>query len=203
MQTQMDRTQVISALRQEAKPNSFEEAAFMVFCLRDRARFRVTVKGLKQRMKLEGYDSFEDSQYQAFLEKLGRMGFGTVEKDSRGRVRALNHIKTTLQSIGKAALGQGVSLEKFKQRQRYTKLGEMPKAALQEAVAAPAAPVKPKALVRPVLAPQARTERRQASTVGLVVDLGGRAVRMPIPDGLSAEEVGMLVQRLGEGRKRA
>ncbi len=198
---QMNKSEIIQTLRNEAKTDKATEAAFQVCAVRNRARNRVTVDGLIQRMHIEGFTDYDETDAVRFLEILTRTGFGRLEKDAKGHVKALTDIKVTLQSIGRVACGEEVDLDKFKKRNRYVKLAEVPKAAMLATPAKPAPKtvavpkLAPKALVRPVAPPR-------RATVGLTFHVGAREIKLPLSDDLTPEEIAMIVAKF-QDRKHA
>lgn len=205
---QMERTQVIDTLRKEAQNDPFANAAFMVCAVRPRARFRVTLDGLKQRMVKEGFKDFDNERAARFLGLLANLGFGRLEKDAKGRVVALTDIRTTLQSIGKAALGEEVSLDKFRKRNRYTKLAEVPKAAMaavdlkqEPQLKRPAPAPKPPVKKKPELVSVPTPKPIGTSLVGLAVTLAGRTVRIPVTEDMSHEEIALIIERFREPKR--
>lgn len=188
----METTQVIETLRKEAKSDKFVESICTVLAVKPRSRFTLTVDALNQRMTKEGFD-FDHERAVRFLSLLARLGFGRLQK-SGGKVVALTEIRTTLQSIGKAAMGEAVNLDKFQKRNRYTKLAHVPRAAMA-AQTAPA-PIKPKTLLRSI-PPKAPP----VSVIGLAVSLNGRTVRLPIGDDMTVEDIAALAQRFREPKR--
>lgn len=108
-------------LRKEINKHPAAPAVFEVFAGRERARNRVTVKALALRMKSKGY-SFTEQEYAEVLEKMAKEGFGSLDRDSKGRIKALKDIKITLQSLGSAVLGQQERLSNIKERNKFKEL---------------------------------------------------------------------------------
>jgi len=116
----MTSQEIVSKLREEAKNNKIADAVFHMWASRQRARYQVTVAALDYRMKAEGF-VFDRSEYVKLLKFLSSLGIGRLSSDFKGKNLALVDVKTTLQSIGIAAV-QGGNLESFKRRNRYSKL---------------------------------------------------------------------------------
>jgi hypothetical protein len=113
--------EVIQKLKQTGAENPAAHAMFSVWAKRQRARHQVTMQSLLARMALEGY-KYAPKDYATVLELLADLGFGTLERGRQGDVAALRGIRTTLQSIGRAAVGESVDFKTFKQRQKYIPL---------------------------------------------------------------------------------
>lgn len=171
----MNKNQVIESLQAQAKTNKVFSDVVHDFALRERARNIVTVQALKQRMKAERFN-YSDKEYAETLEILARMGFGTIELDNKGKVKALKDIKVTLQSIGKVAVGADTHLDKNHFRNKFKPIiTEVP------------AQVIPKPL---------RTELKSLSTVlSITLDVKGKPVVVTLPKDLSNEEIADLIGR--------
>lgn len=124
------KSNVVQALRLEAKQNPVFDAITTVFALRERARSQVTVRALQQRMQAEGYE-LEKEQIEHALKFLANLRIGTLVTgrpyDGRpGRVKALVNIKYTLQSVGKAAQGETGGISSFNKRASFIALPTRP-----------------------------------------------------------------------------
>lgn len=98
----MKTEQVVQAIVKEMKENPAADAVMHSWALRKRARSTVTLGALHKRMQAEGFQ-FEYEEYKRILKLLAHSGIGKLELDSKGEPVALKEIRTTLQSIGKAA----------------------------------------------------------------------------------------------------
>lgn len=170
----MDNTQIVEVIRKEAKENKVADAVFHMWATRDRARGTVTVGGLEQRMKAEGFH-FDKADYAKFLRFLSALNFGKLDESS-GKVRGLKDVKIKLQSIGQAAIGTKQTLDGWRARNRYKHL--VPETKVATATATPTA--KP----------------AKAAPVFLAVQLKDKLVSIPIPGDLEDAEVAALVHRL-------
>lgn len=168
----MNQVEAISLLRNEAANNPVARDVFHMFAQRERTRHQVTVEALSQRMKAEGF-MHSDDQYRGVLKLLGGLGFGKVETNAKGRVIALKDVKTTLQSIGAAALKQEKKLESFTQANRY------------QALVATAELLKK--------APTGQT--KSGLPVSITVVINEKAVNFRVPKELNANEIADLVLR--------
>lgn len=177
----MEKKQVVESLKQMATKKVANDV-FHAWALRDRTRQVVTVEALAQRMKKEGYD-YPQHEYAAILRQLSNMGLGRLETGAGGKVRALKDVKLTLQSIGKAAVGDA-PLQGWHARNRFGHLIASTDRA-PELVQEPAP--------KPVEAPKTPSI---AMGVTLVLSVNGKAVTIPVPDGLTVQEVGALVAKL-------
>ncbi len=117
----MNQNQVIETLKSEASTNPAFNAVCHVFALRERARHQVTVQALHYRMLKEGFN-YPKPKYEEIIKILGSLGFGQVKYNKRAEVIGLYEVKSTLQSIGKAALGGDSKLKSYKQRHKFTDL---------------------------------------------------------------------------------
>ncbi len=181
----MNQTQVIETLKTEAKKNPAVDAVLHMFALRQRARHTVTLDGLEQRMKLNGF-SYESTQYADVLKLLADLGIGKVEKDAKGRVKALKDVGVTLQSIGKAAVDDKGELDKFKKRNRFSALeAREAQKAFKAAFPAP----EPTRILE-VSAAQAETP------LELTVSVKGHPVTLKVAHDFTAQDLIDLINRL-------
>ncbi len=177
----MNQNEAIVSLKKVVESDKAASAVFHVFALRKRARHMVTILGLMQRMKAEGFE-YSRGQYEAILKIMAEHGFGKLEKDPKGQVTALKDIKTTLQSLGKAVLSQDEKLKGFKQRNRFNDL-----VATAEAIR-----TNPEAIaVRPF---------RVSGTVSITLSINGKPIIIPVPSDLTPEETAGLINRLQDNK---
>lgn len=169
---------VIELLRNEAMINPVFNAVCHVFAVRQRTRYKVTIANLIATMKKEGF-TFSKEQYIGVLKFLGTLGLGQLVLDSKKRVRALDHIKVTLQSIGQTSLGNIDKVKKQHQTKRFSHL-----------IGDDSSPVKPIAEVAKELqvalpkeafkAPKTASKAREAAyPTFLTVLIEGRLVAFP------------------------
>lgn len=102
--------ETIDALKREAATNKAFNAVCHVFALRKRTRAMVTIHGLTLAMTSEGFH-YSKKEYQRILSFLSRLNIGKLEVDKQGNSKALTNITVTLQSIGKAAVGNVTELK--------------------------------------------------------------------------------------------
>lgn len=117
----MSINKVSAKLKQEATQDIAFSAVCHVFALRKRTRQQVTMHNLKMVMDKEGF-KFSKQEYEKTLLKLGDLGLGTIQRDNKGRVKALKGITYTLQSIGRAALAQTNRVDKAHVTPHFNKL---------------------------------------------------------------------------------
>src|SRR4051812_45264037 len=118
----MNQKEAIEKLKKEASINPVMNAVLHVFAMRKRARSKVTLDVLAKSMRSEGF-LFGKEQYQAVLESLANAGFGHLQKDAKGRIRALEKISVTFKSLGTAVCGsEGCDVKTFRPRTRFSKL---------------------------------------------------------------------------------
>jgi hypothetical protein len=164
----MTKSELIQTLQAEAK-NPVANDLFHAWALRKRARHSVALPALVQRMHREGFAHPKEA-YVPVLKTLASMGFGKLDVDPKGRIRGLKEVQTTLQSIGKAALGQS-SLNSFHKRNRFKKLEES-KTRLEIS-----------------------KKRPLAKKASLTVYVNGKPVSILLPDTFTAEDVVNLINK--------
>lgn len=169
----MNQSTVLSSLQEIARSSEAANAVFHLWAARKRARHQVTIHSLAQRMRQEGFN-FTPQEYAQVIEKLGKLGLGNVEKDRRGRIRALKGVNLTLQSIGSVAVGGKKSLDKFSQRKSYQELVTKAQESVKAAVAH-----------KPV-----------EFSVLMTVVVNGKPINLNVPRNLSTEEIANLIERL-------
>lgn len=175
----MNRDQIIQALKNEAKTNPVAASVFTVWGSRHRARNQVTIQALSYRMKDSGFQ-YEASDYVKVLKVLITLGLGTPMTVG-GRLVGIRDVKMTLQSIGKAAMQGGESLEMFKRRNRYSKL------------------IVAKPLVGASIPAAARVGGKVAKAfqnLHIAVSVGSKMLRIDIPEDFTGEEISTLVSQL-------
>jgi len=116
--------ELVTALRAEAKKNPVANDVFHMFAHRERARKDVTLTALAARMESEGF-KHEPAEYAKVLKFLAEHRVGTLKKNGGGRIKALENVTMTLQSIGSSAIGSLGNVEAFRSRVRYSKLPEV------------------------------------------------------------------------------
>lgn len=165
----MTQSDLINRLKEEATKNPVANAVFHVFALRQRARHNLTINGLKQKMKLEGF-SYSTEQYGEILKLLDSLGIGKVDRDPKGRIRALKGVQTSLQSIGAAAVGTDDKLKNFRPKPKFMKL-----------------------VPKPEILKQAEAQKTE---IRLTVLLNDKPIQILIPKNLTAEEIAGLITGL-------
>ncbi len=185
---------LVTELKNKATQDKVFNDVCVVFATRDRARFTVTVGGLMQRMKKDGF-TYGPSELQPVLRFLASLGLGHLQM-SAGKVIALTDVKTTLQSIGSVALGQTTALAKFRQRHKFHAIPV--KSITAPAAKAIAAAVLPKKTLKLNLAPVEKTaisEGVKAASMTLLVKFKGADLAIPVPMGLASRDVAALIEQ--------
>jgi len=95
---------LVHKLQERARMNKVFNSMAHVFAIRERTRRQLTVTSLYAQMKREKF-IFSKNDYINELQLLATLSVVSLEKSSRGMIKALVDIKITLQSIGQAALG--------------------------------------------------------------------------------------------------
>lgn len=167
--------QMIEALRAEAARSQVFNAVCHIFAIRERARQQVTLGRLRIRMAQEGYN-YSRNDYEQVLRFLASIGIGVLDFDSKKNLRSLVAIKTTLQSIGAAAVGKGDSLERFTPAAEFSDLP----------VKAPSAPsVSTPAPMKPLVS--------EEYPVSLTIIVEGLKMSFNLPKGLTMKELSKLL----------
>lgn len=198
MNKTLEVTKLIETLKTEAGKDKTTSDVLHMFAVRGRARHRVTVDGLKQRMKREGFDHDNDS-YRKVLKLLQTVGVGRLEVDAKGRIRALTDIRLTLQSIGKAALGTEAALKSFRKRASYSKLPTLPAAEVKKALKVTNEPYAP----LPVIVASQEPARTipSFSSVGLTVMIGEHRITIPLSGDLTSQEIAAIAERFQDPKQ--
>ncbi len=167
---------VVAALRKMAQMNKVALDVFHMWAMRQRARHSVTIVGLTQRMKAEGFQH-TPGEYGNLLAALAVLGIGTLEKDAKGRPVALTWLTISLQSLGVAAIDNTtIDVMPFKQRNRYEEIAPTPTPISRPA---PSAPVK------------------------VFVAVGGRTIELVLPTGMSPTEMAAVIASVQESKVAA
>lgn len=173
--------QTIVKLKEAAK-DKVNNDIFHMLAMRKRARGVITVNGLSQRMKREGF-KYSVEQYKAFLKLLGDAGLGTVVQDRYGDPRAVKDVKIKLQSIGFVALGgKTVPLKSWEPRAKYKPMHEqasLPKG--QDVIVPPTEPLQ--------------------TNARLLVSVQGVPVEIKFPPNLDLQEIAEILARLNQDDK--
>lgn len=198
----MNETQMIATLRTEAEKNPVVNDTLHAFALRERARHIVTLTGLANRMRKEGFTHMKE-EYSTVLRLLAKLGVGKLDLDAKGRVRSLKDVRTTLQSIGLAATGGADALKANKQRNRFGKVAVKKtvtvggKAVLhvQAKPSRPATPAHTASAIDPTKKPRVQPRPEGAEWVVLAVPMGdGQLFKSHVPFGLTKADA----KRIGQ-----
>lgn len=194
---------IVEKLRNEAAKNPVFSAICHVFAIRERTRQQVTMGTLRIVMSQEGFN-FESVRYEECLRFLADLGLGRLDFAPNGKVRALKDIRTTLQSIGQAALNTSPNgkLENFRPRAVFTNLpAPTPTTPVIEAVKSSngnggkhVEEVVQKAKEtqqQQTVAPKKVDSPRYSATLGVKFD--GKMVSFDLPGGITAQELGVIL----------
>lgn len=182
-------TQVAEALRKGAATNKAVHAMCLVFAVRERTRFQVNVGPVRLTLAQEGYH-FSIKEIEDALTFFASLGVGKLHFDNKKRIKGLVEIRWTLQSIGKAALGEAATVARADRQRRYANLPGTMQQKTQEPVAAAPAPLKAAPPVEPALPTKHQ--------VFLTATIGGREVQFPLPMRLTSDELVELIAELNE-----
>lgn len=172
--------EAVEVLKKEVESNPAANAVFHVFALRRRTRAQITMHGLSQRMKLEGFE-YRSDQYAHVLKLLAKLGLGKLEVDSKGRVRALKEVKATLQSIGVVACGDKSTVKVYNKRNKFMKVYSNP---------APETPKQQENSPKPELVPDSSN-----NVIILSVPIKHKYIDISVPKDLNAEEIAALIYK--------
>lgn len=176
-------SKTVLALREEAAKNPVFNAVAHIFAIRRRARQQVTIQRLQVAMTQEGF-TFTRNQYENVIKFLASQNLGTLERNHKGRIRALKNIKVTLQSIGLAAIARKNTFDKFSVPNRFIKLPVL-KTDSTEMEAATVQPKPPKS--PPPFTPTPENRARQYEA-GMVVTVDGEEIRFELPKKVTMEQ---------------
>lgn len=188
----MNLDQSIKKLQSESTTHAGLSDVMHVLAVRQRARQILTAKALTKRMHREGFTGWSEKDIGGVLKLLATLGFGTLDLDPKGRVRALKAIKVSLQSLGAAVLGED-SLKLFRQRQRFQSVAAVQKADLKQHMAQKG----PMPQVTPI-APVPFVERRKipqtpVPNMVLTVMVNNKPVNVPVPKDLNPNDIAKLI----------
>lgn len=167
----------VKTLRDRVAKDKIARDVFHVMSIRERARNVITLGGLQQRMKKEGYNH-EMSDYVDVLKLLSTLEFGTLMTDNRGKVTGLCDIKITLQSIGAAATGQSDDLVGWKPRNKYVPINTVAEVTQTRENS------------------RTRASSPSAEDVSLTIVINGKPVSFSIPNDLNEKEIAQLIVTL-------
>ncbi len=166
---------VVELLREKASTDPVSSAVLHMWALRKRARHEVTLDGLAARMKAEGF-IHDKRQYEPILKFIANLGLGRLQVDAKGHVIALKEIKTTLQSIGRAACDVRAADDALKIYRKKTRFRNL-------AVHRVSDDKQPEAKEAPTVSQQA-----PVGTMSLVLSANGQPITVPIDPNLPDEE---------------
>ncbi len=162
---------VMQEISAEATRNkTFYEVCLVLAC-RERSRNTLTVTALVQKMKEEGFEH-QPGDYREVILKLHAFGIGELMKSARGTAVGLKNLEVTLQSIGQAGVGTGVTLDTYKGKLRQEKL-PLPKEVVHEIVG---------------------VEAPKPMTINLTINIKGVPVNMSMP--ANGEVISELINKL-------
>lgn len=168
----MNVNEVVERLKQEAQNNQVASDVFHVLAVRRRARSELTLRSLYNKMTSEGF-KHTSTEYSGVLELLGALELGTVQKNQRGRVKALVDVRATVESIGKAALGIRKDLAYF-----------FPRDKVRRHVYAP----KPRQIPKPVV--------NKVNKINLELIVNGKSLSIAVPNNFDKEDLVSLIGKL-------
>ncbi len=179
----MNYSNAIETIKNAAAKNPAVDAVLHVFATRQRARGRLSAVALRRTMTKEGFD-FKPGQLAGVLALLADVGFGTLERSARGRVKGIKDVKVTFKSIGMLA-GGAKAVQPFQPRRRFVDLAKLDKRIVETAKDLPMVEDPIKAPVVP-----------GGLTVTISMVVGGKEISIPVPSDLTTRELSELVSKL-------
>lgn len=170
----MEKTKIIEALRDEVKKSEEFRETLQLFSKRRRDRNELTLGALAASLPTIPRQTLAE-----VLEKLSALGIGKLVLTKKGEIEALIHVHDTLQSIGQVALGRSDQLEPSKIKPLSTTSAS---SRLQR-------PVKQSNVAHVSV-------HRPNTKLVISLQLGGRLINIPVPEDMTAGEVGRLVAQL-------
>jgi hypothetical protein len=184
----MSQNEAIELLKNEATNDKEVRTALELFTKRKRTRFRVTVNGLMQLARRSGVELTEDG-CKRVLKALAAARFGVIEQDRSGAPIALDNVEVTLQSIGRAVLGNSHELDDFRPKRKFRRIRHSARKT-PTLVEAPKQPQE--SLAKPTW------PRKDASNLVLTFMVNGKPVNLSIENDLNAQDIGLIIDRLRE-----
>lgn len=173
---------VIAKLQERAANSKVFAAMANVFATRERTRNQITIQSLQVTMKKEGHE-FTRADYVKELDFLSTLGIGQMAKSKSGVLRALLQINVTLQSVGAAALGKKVFLDKARAVQHHKRTA-LP----------PPPPVQPTQQVQPTL--ETTFFKKEIDRATLIVTINDRRMKLDLSPKINANELLTLIFNL-------
>lgn len=180
----MIQKQVIEALREQAATDPVLNDVMHVLADYQRARHQITLAGLMQRMKKEGFEHRRE-EIANRLNTMGKAGLGRIEFDRNGNAKVLKDLTVKRQSLANAVIEKGHNVDLFKKRKKYMDI-----------------PVEKAVQTSPTPAPTVKQEEEpkpQTEALELSIIINGKRVNIQVPKELSAMEVSTLIARLRAG----
>lgn len=168
---------IVNALVKEAESSSVANSVFHVLALRKRARSSISLISLMNKMRQEGFNYRKDD-YLPIFRLLAKLGLGELNTGPRGGIKGIKNIKYTLQSIGAIACKQGNTAEDYKPRNKFAEIQWN----------------KPKVIKE--LNKAKEVVKHKSNSLNLELDLNGTLIHIPVPRGLTTNQIAQLVDRL-------
>ena len=162
---------VVAQLRERAQKDPVFNAVCTRFAIRERARAQVTIASLRLTMGREGFH-YPTAKYESILSFLASLGIGKLQKEN-GKIKALVEVKTTLQSIGAAALNSAQSLQAFSPGNTFE-------------------PLPLTTSVKPTQKDVTLNKPRLHNAI-LTVTINDKEIEFPLPRAISSEELGYIL----------
>lgn len=178
--------QITEALRKMASINKNVQNICYVFAMRERTRFEVNVVPLRITMAKAGYDlSIDDIE--KTLVFFASLGIGKLQYDDKKRLKGLSDIRWTLQSVGKAAIGEAQTVNRSQRQRRYSNLPST--AAGLFSIEPPAATIAVPMKTTQTPVPATQTKH----VVHLSAIVSGKEVKFALPVRLTSTELVELI----------
>jgi hypothetical protein len=157
---------MVDKLKVETKTNTAANAVFHMLAVRERSRSTLTLGGLSQKMKQEGF-KYPLQDYREVLRSLVKAGVGTPMYSKKGHIVGIHSIKVKLYNLGKSLCGE-----------RETEI-------LKEVAKTPGRDAIERTLgitIHPI--------------ESLSIAINSKPVNIQFPQGISASELSLLIARL-------
>lgn len=165
----MNKEQLIQSLKSETAKNPIFKAVMYMFAMRKRARYRVSISALTQKMRQEGF-SYPKEDYARVIKFLIDHKLGEQELNRNGRLIGIKGLTLTLQSIGQAACSDVYILRDFKKRNGYEEL-----------------PVVTPPIVQHVI------KAGKIGNMSIQLDVNGREYKVTIPEDTDSQDVAKMI----------
>lgn len=188
---------MVSELKAYAQKSKVFDAVCHLWAFRKRARRQVTIAGLTYAMKKEGFSSYSKDDLMKILAFLASIGVGKL----RNNGSSLSDVEISLKSLGLAAIGKDIPLNKIKPPvKKFRKLNvaaEVEKVHAKEIIeTTPAVNTEREEGEKKVEKQSEKTVRTYPAFLTVLIE--GRPLKFKAPDNITAENLTELLTRFRE-----